>query len=125
MAHSFGFRWDFCTSKSGRTIKCNRATRHGSRVNQGLRIYTSISCGCGWSIRFRGIYRDNNKISDPVIITGVNLVHSNTRAPSYIEQFVLSRTRSGDYKRCGDEVLRDIMVQMDIDSFVNIRAMTD
>ena len=38
---------------------------------------------------------------------------------------VLSRTRSGDYKRCGDEILRKIMVQMAIDPFVNVRAMIE
>ena len=52
-------------------------------------------------------------------------MYSNTCDPSFVGQFILSRTRSGDYKRCGDEVLREIVVQMDIDPFVNIRAMTE
>ena len=64
-------------------------------------------------------------MSDPVVITGVNSVHSNTRGPSYTGQFVLSQTRSGNYKRYGDEVLREIMVQMAIDLFVNVRVMRE
>ena len=117
--HSFSLRWNFYTSRSGRTIKCNRATRYESRVNQGLRS------GCDWNIRFRGICRYNNKISDPVVITGVNSVHYNMCDPSYVGQFVLSRTRSGDYKRRGSEFLRKIMVQIAIDPFVDVRAMTE
>ena len=57
-------------------------------------------------------------------MTGVNSMHSNTWDSSYVGQFVLSRTRSGDYNYCGNEVLREIMVNA-IDSFVNIRAMTE
>ena len=52
-------------------------------------------------------------------------MHYNTCDPSYVGPFVLSRTRSGDYTRCGDEDLRQIMVQMAIDPFVNIRVMTE
>ena len=56
--------------------------------NQSLRSVKSITCGYNWSIRFRGIARKNNKISDPVIITAVNGIHYNTCDPSYIDQFV-------------------------------------
>ena len=87
LAHYFGMRWNFCTSRSDRTIKCNRATLHGSRVDQGLRNITSATCACDWSIRFRGMCRSNNKILDPVVITSVNSLHSNTRDPSYVGQF--------------------------------------
>ena len=54
----------------------------------------------------------NNKILDHVVITDVNSIYSNTCDPSYVGRFDLSRTRSGDYKRCGDEVIRKIMIQM-------------
>ena len=37
----------------------------------------------------------------------------------------MSRTRSGEYRRFGDGFLRTIMVHMDIDPFVNVRAMTE
>ena len=36
-----------------------------------------------------------------------------------------SRTLSSDFKHCGDEFLREIMVQMVIDSFINVRAMIE
>ena len=42
------------------------------------------------------ICRNNNKISDHVVIIGVNSVHSNTCDPSYIGQFVFLRTRYVD-----------------------------
>ena len=35
---------------------------------------TSITCGCDWIIRFRGTCRNNNNISDPVVITTDNTV---------------------------------------------------
>ena len=31
LAHSFSLRWNFCTVRSGRRMKCNRTTRHGLR----------------------------------------------------------------------------------------------
>ena len=67
---------------------------------------TSITCGCDWIIRFRDICRSNDKITDPVVITIVSSVYSNTCDSSYVGQFFLSRTRSRNYKRCDDEVLR-------------------
>ena len=37
----------------------------------------------------------------------------------------LVRTRSGDYKKCDDQSLREVMVQMDIESFVIVRAVRE
>ena len=37
----------------------------------------------------------------------------------------MSRTRSGAYKRYGGQILREIMVRIAIDPFVNDRAMTE
>jgi len=87
LAHYFGLRWNFCTARSSRGIKYNSATRYRSRQKQGLRNGLSITCGCDWSIRFRGICRNNNKISNPVVITIVNTVHYNTCDPSYVGHF--------------------------------------
>ena len=50
-------------------------------------------------------------------------MHNNSCDPTYVGQFVICRTRSGDYARCGDEVIREVMVQMVIDPFVSVRAM--
>ena len=86
LAHYFGLRWNFSATRYDRGRKCNRATRHGSRQNQPLRDDISITCDCDLSIRFRGICRNNNKISGPVVITTVNVVHSNTCDPSYVSK---------------------------------------
>ena len=37
-----------------------------------------------------------------------------------VVNYFLCRTRSGDYKRCGDEVIREIMVHMAINPYVMI-----
>ena len=53
LARSFGMRWIFCNVRYGIAIKCNRSTRYGSRVGQGLRNFTSIACGCIMESLFR------------------------------------------------------------------------
>ena len=70
-----------------------------------------------------GVIKHHYRITDHVVITRVIPVHCNTCDLTYIGQLVLCRTRSGDYNRCGDEVLREIMVQMTINPFVNVRSM--
>ena len=72
-----------------------------------------------------GIIRNNTKVSDYVEITVVNAVHSYSYDPSYVDQYIMSRTRYGEYKRFGDKFLRNIMVQMAIDPFVNVRVTTE
>ena len=63
--------------------------------------------------------------SDPVIITGVCGVHSNTCNPTFVDQFVLSWTRAGIYKKCDDHSLQDVMVQISIEHFVLVRAIRE
>ena len=77
-----------------------------------------------WS-RFLGIIRNDTKLLDYVEITDVNDEHSNSCVPSYVDQYIISRSRSSEYKYCGDEVLRNIMIQMAIDPFDDFRAMTE
>ena len=48
LPHSFGLKWNLCTSRSSKAMKYNRVTRPGSRVNQGLRNVTSIACDYKW-----------------------------------------------------------------------------
>ena len=79
-----------------------------SRVNQGVRNVISIAFGYKWSVCFLNIIRNKTKISDHVVITDVNVVHSNSCVPSYVGKHIFCRTRSSEYKRCGDEVLSDI-----------------
>ena len=64
-------------------------------------------------------------MSDRVVITYVCGVHSNTRDPFSSDQFALTRIWSGDYKNCDYQCLKEIMVQMAIDPFVNVRAVTE
>ena len=63
--------------------------------------------------------------SDPVIITGVCGVNSNTCNPAVLDQFVLSRTRAGIYKKCANHSLQEVMVQMSIEPFVPVRAIRE
>ena len=80
----FGLEWSFITRRSGKTIACNRASRSSSFVNSSIRKSTSISCGCDWLVRFRGVDWKKCTNSDHVIITGVCGVHSNTCNPAVL-----------------------------------------
>ena len=55
LCRRFGLEWCFVTRRSGKYISCNRASRSSSYVNSGVRKSTSITCGCDWLIRFRGV----------------------------------------------------------------------
>ena len=96
--------------RSGKTITCNRASPTSSFVASGIRKSSSIVCGCRWLVRFRGVEWQECTNSDPVIITGGCGVHSNTCNPAFVDQFVLSGTRAGIYKKCDDHSLQEVMV---------------
>ena len=123
LAHSFGLKRIFCTFRSVFTIECNCASRKSKYLHQELRSTTSITYGCDWSILFMGVINCYYKITDSVVITSVSAMYSNTCDLTYRGPLVLCRTRSGDYKRCGDKFIREVMVQMAINPFVNVRAM--
>ena len=106
----FGLEWNFVFTRSGKTITCNRASRILSFVVSGLRKSSSIVCGCGWLVRFRGVEWQTYTNSDLIIITGACGVHSNTYNPDFVDQFVLSRTRTGVYKKCADHSLQEVIV---------------
>ena len=124
LAKSFTLAWQFCTTRPGRSITCNRANRKSSHSSLGISRSTSISCSCKWSIRFLGVVKCNNKSSDPVVINRVTPSHSDTCDPLIVDQLVLCRSRSGAYARCGGEVLKEIMVQMAINPYISVRSMT-
>ena len=42
-----------------------------------------------------------------------------------MDQFVLARTRSGDYNKYDDSSLREVLVQMAIESFVSVRVVRE
>lgn len=65
------------------------------------------------------------KVSDQVFISEVSGDHTNTCNPDSVDQFVLSRVRSGIYKKCADYTLKEVMVQMSIEPFVSVRAIME
>ena len=105
LCRRFGLEWCFVTRRSGVSISCNRASRSSSYVKSGVRKSITIMCGCDWSTRFRGLDRKKINNSDPVVITKVCGAHSNTCNPAVLDQFFLSRTRAGVYKKCNDHSL--------------------
>ena len=121
----FGLEWNFVSTRSGKSITCNCDSRTSSFVASGLRKSSYIVCGCGWLVRFRGVEWQKCTNSDPIIITGVCGVHSNTCNPDFLDQCVLSWTRSSIYKKCADHSLQKVMVQMYIEPFVSVRAIRD
>lgn len=52
-------------------------------------------------------------------------IRFNTSYSYYDEQCVLNKTRSCDYKKYTDAVLKEIMIQMDIISFVDDTVMIE
>ena len=59
-----------------------------------------------------------------MVITSVIPSYSDTCDSTDLDQLVLYRSRSGAYAHCGDDVLKEIMVQMAINPYVSIRLMT-
>ena len=68
-----------------------------------------------------GVVKCKYMASDPVVITSVIPSHFDTCDPTDVDQLVLCRSRSGAYARCDDDVLKEMMVQMVINSHVSIR----
>ena len=56
-------------------------------------------------------------------ITYIYGYHTNTCDFSYLDQFVIARTRSSDYQKCIDQFPTEIMLQIDIARCLNVRAM--
>ena len=98
LCRRFGLEWNFVSRRSGKLITCNRASRTSSFVKSSIRKSLSIVCGCGWLVRFRGVEWGRSTNSDPIIITGVCEVYCNSYNPTFVDQFLLSRTRADLYK---------------------------
>ena len=108
-----------------KNISWNRASRKISFVGASFRKTSSITCECSWCVRFRGMERDSCYNTDSVVITAVCGVYFNTYDPSYVDQFILARTRSGNYKKCDNQCIKEVTVQMDIKLFMSIRAIRE
>ena len=122
MCRRFGLEWYFVSFRNGITISCNRACRKISFVGDSMRKTSYITCKCSWCVRFKDVERNTCSNNDSVVITAVCVVHSNTCHPSYVYQFVLARTCSSNYNKCADQCLKEVMVQMNLEPFVSIRA---
>ena len=64
-------------------------------------------------------------VCDKVITNYVYDVYFNMCDPSFVKQFILTRTRSSGYNKCMDQDLREVMVQMAIYPFLNTRVMKE
>ena len=117
LSHSFGLKLNFCTTISSSRITCNRADCQELVKKALLRNDKSVTCGCGWYIRFRCINSNNNKVSDPVIITYICRIHSNICDPSYVDQFDLTRIYSSNKKHCADQYLKKMWLDFGYWSF--------
>ena len=102
MCRRFSVEWNFVFSRNGKKKSCNRVSRKIYFVNTSIRKSVYITRGCSWYVRFKDVERNKCSKTDSVVITIVYGVHSNTCDPSYVDQFVLARTRSGNYKKCAD-----------------------
>ena len=106
---------EFCSYKVWFKKNCNCSYRKSYYIIKiSFRNSSTITCGCGWAVRFKSVHRGKYEVSDPVVITSVCGTHYNTCDPSYAKQFVFGWTRSSDYKKCTNVVLKEIMIQMDI-----------
>ena len=65
-------------------ISCKRASRKISYINSGIRKSSSITFDCCWLIRFEAEEYDTCSNIDPVFITAVCGIYSNTCDPSYV-----------------------------------------
>ena len=106
-------------------VACNRANRITSYVSSGVSKSSSITCGCSWLVRFKSTEYDKCSNFNQVIITTICRVHLNICVLSYVDQFLLIRTRSSDCKNYADQSLREVMVQMTIEYFVSVRDVRE
>ena len=55
LCHGFGLKWNFASSRNGKKICFNRASRGIYYVSCGIRKSSSITCGCSLLVRFRAV----------------------------------------------------------------------
>ena len=74
-------------------------------------------------IRFRFVDRKLNSTSNLVVISSVISKYSNTYDPTSFDQFVIQRTRARHYKSFADNILKAIVLQIIINTFVELKPM--
>ena len=55
LVRRFDLAWNFVTSNNGRKLICNRDSRTSSYISTEVKKSSSIVCGCGWLVRFKGV----------------------------------------------------------------------
>ena len=90
-----------------------------------MRTTSSIACGCGWCIRFNWVIPGKRRGVDNVKITYICGSHTNTCAPSNVDQLVFDRTRARSYNKCTDHVLSEIIVRMGVSYSINLQSMVE
>ena len=56
-------------------------------------------------------------------MTEVSDAQTNSCNSDSVDQLVLTKTRSGSYKKCSDHAVQEVIVQMHIEPFVTVRAI--
>ena len=83
LCRRFGLEWNFVSTRSGKTIACNRANRRTSSVLLSENRHILYAVVVGLFVRCEEWKKCTN--SDPVDITAICGVHSNTCDPSYVD----------------------------------------
>ena len=82
-------------SRSGASLRCNRATRPDSSATKPiLRISSSIVYGCDWCFRFNWVVPGKRQGGDKVKIIYICRSHNNTCGSSSVDQLALAGTRA-------------------------------
>ena len=103
-------------------FQCNRAYINNYIPEKQLNLYRStksIRCGCDWVVNFRfSDHKKKDQNKDEVTITHVNPYHTKDCKPSN-DQFVLAKTRSGDYSDYISLIMQDLMKISDVGQYVS------
>ena len=113
IAFKFGSFWGFRVIKrSGIYVRCSRCEKPRQRkgkINQNMRVSSSLKCNCDWHIRYKKLPKENGKI----IITHVSLSHTNRCMPSS-NQLVRQKTIAGDFTKNVHPVLQILANQLSV-----------
>ena len=104
-------------------ISCNRETRYGNRKPLSIRKVSSVSCGCNWVIRFKFLNSKKCNLSDSVKIIQICGFHTTTYYSSFVDQYIVHRTKVGEYTKCTDSILQKIMHEMFIYQELSVRTI--
>ena len=77
---------------------CNGVTRYGNRKSPSIGEYSNIVYDCDWIIRFKYLNSKEYTLSDSVEIVQVCGLYANTSDSLFVDQYVVVRTKAGEYK---------------------------